>query len=151
MRLDSFSHGLSKAVNTTSQLASRPQAQGAFGYSLYVLLLFLPRTSVIPVQITVPNAHHFLESSRMAWFLFQENMGTKCKAKEQTQSKFTPSPRFIPSHRYYTRAGSNSLCCPTHTHTVGEGHPKTTSSYPPHRQPLRNPYTIFGHKALACS
>lgn len=65
----------------------------------------------------------------MSWFLFQENMGTKRKAKEETKGKSTPhqrlsSPSIVPIkeqvqipfvvHRH------------THTHTphVGEGHPR---------------------------
>lgn len=48
-------------------------------------LPLFPLTRVISIQITVPNALHFLESSCIAWFLFLERgdqMHSKKKPKQ---------------------------------------------------------------------
>lgn len=134
------SHGSRRAVNTAAWLASWPHALGAVAAAAALCSLFLPATSVIPVQITVPERPPLPRVLTYVMVPLLRKHGDERKAKEKTKGKIFPR-RLLSSPSTVTqrRAGSGSLCCPAHTrtHQVGEGHPRTAYFFPPHRTPLR--------------
>lgn len=89
-RLKSSSEHTHPAGRGSGAFAGSP---GSAAFSFLRLVSFL-------LQITVPNALHFLESLCMSWFLFQQSTDAKTESRraDEKQNDTTTAPPITSSH-----------------------------------------------------